>query len=145
MKSFAEKVKDARCELDYSQSQLAEQIGVSLRSVLAYEKGEKTPRQGTMLKLARVLNVSVRFLTDENCDNPLQDIEKDGYIEEARERYGSKGARDVETLLEENKALFAGGELSQDAKDAYFEAIMSAYLECKTTAREKFGRKTKKD
>ena len=91
MKSFAEKVFDARTELGFSQSQLGERVGVSLRSILAYEKGEKTPRPSTVLKLARVLNVSVKFLTDENCENPLEDIEKDGYIEEARERYGAKG------------------------------------------------------
>lgn len=104
MKSFAEKVFDARTELGFSQSQLGERVGVSLRSILAYEKGEKTPRPSTVLKLARVLNVSVKFLTDENCENPLEDIEKDGYIEEARERYGAKGARDLDTLIRENCA-----------------------------------------
>ena len=44
-------------------------------------------------------------------------------------------------LLEANAALFAGGELSQDEKDAFFEAVMKAYLTCKEEAREKFGRK----
>ncbi len=141
MRTFAEKVKDARSELGLSQGQLAEMTGVSLRSILAYEKNEKKPRQGTMLKLAKVLNVSIKFLTADNCLNPLADIEKDGYIEEARERYGAKGAKDIDKLLEENKALFAGGELSQEAKDAYFEAVMRAYLACKNEAKIKFGRK----
>ena len=144
MKSFAEKVFDARTELGFSQSQLGERVGVSLRSILAYEQGEKTPRPSTVLKLARVLNVSVKFLTDENCENPLEDIEKDGYIEEARERYGAKGARDLDTLIRENCALFAGGELSADEKEVFFEALTKAYIASKEEARIKFSPKGKK-
>ena len=144
MKSFAEKVFDARTELGFSQSQLGERVGVSLRSILAYEKGEKTPRPSTVLKLARVLNVSVKFLTDENCENPLEDIEKDGYIEEARERYGAKGARDRDTHIRENCALFAGGELSADEKEVFFEALTKAYIASKEEARIKFSPKGKK-
>ena len=144
MKSFAEKVFDARTELGFSQSQLGERVGVSLRSILAYEKGEKTPRPSTVLKLARVFNVSVKFLTDENCENPLEEIEKDGYIEEARERYGAKGARDLDTLIRENCALFAGGELTADEKEVFFEALTKAYIASKEEARIKFSPKGKK-
>ena len=43
MKPFSEKVRDARNELGLSQTQLGEAAGVSLRTILAYEKGEKTP------------------------------------------------------------------------------------------------------
>ena len=141
MKPFPEKVRDARNELGLSQTQLGEAAGVSLRTILAYEKGEKTPRPATMLKLAKALKVSVKFLSDDECENPVEDIEKDGYIEEARERYGAQGARDVEALLADNAALFAGGELSQEQKDAFFQAVMTAYVTCKEAAKEKFGKK----
>ena len=140
MKPFSEKVKDARSELGISQSQLGSAVGVSLRTILAYEKGEKKPRQSTMLKLAKALQVSVKFLSDDECLNPMEDIEKDGYIEEARERYGAKGARDIEKLLEDNKALFAGGELCQDQKDLFFQAVMTAYVTCREESKKKFGR-----
>lgn len=141
MKPFSEKVRDARNELGLSQTQLGEAAGVSLRTILAYEKGEKTPRPATMLKLAKALRVSVKFLSDDECENPVENIEKDGYIEEARERYGAQGARDVEALLADNAALFAGGELSQEQKDAFFQAVMTAYVTCKEAAKEKFGKK----
>ncbi len=140
MKTFGEKVKDARASLGLSQPKLAELTGVSARSVLAYEKDEKTPRQSTLLKLAKALGVSVKFLTCDECEDPLEDIEKDNYIEQARQRYGAKGAKDAEELLKDNKALFAGGELSQEQKDAFFEAVMKAYITCKEAAREKYGK-----
>ena len=142
MKSFAEKVRDARNEKGLTQAQLGELCVVSGRAVLTYEKGEKMPRQSTMLKLAKALDVSIKFLTDDDCVNPIEDIEKDGYIEIARERYGAKGARDVSELLDENRALFAGGELSEEQKDEFFQALMAAYLTCKEEAKKKFGRKT---
>ena len=139
--TFSEKVKTARLELGLTQTQLAEKVDISLRTVTAYEKGEKSPRAGTMLRLAKALGVSVKFLSDDDCENPLEDIEKDGFIEEARELYGSKGARDVSSLLDENQALFAGGELSEEQKDEFFQAIMAAYLTCKEEAKKKFGKK----
>jgi transcriptional regulator with XRE-family HTH domain len=141
MKTFADKVKDARAELGYSQKQLGETCGVSIRTILSYEKGEKFPRQSTLLKLAKALKVSVKFLSDPECEDPVADIEKDGYIEEARARYGAKGVRDVDALLADNSALFAGGELSQSQKDAFFDAIMKAYITSKEAAKEKFGPK----
>jgi len=141
MKTFSEKVKDARLQLGLSQQQLGEATGVSLRTILSYEKGEKMPRQGTLLKLAKALGVSSKFLIDDLCENPMEDIEKDSYIEDAREKYGSKGAKDVDKLLADNAALFAGGELSQEQKDEFFQAVMVAYVTCKEEAKKKFGRK----
>jgi len=57
--------------------------------------------------------------------------------------YGAKGVRDMNELLADNAALFAGGELSQEQKDAFFEAVMTAYVTSKEEAKKKFGRKHK--
>lgn len=141
MKTFPEKVKEARVSLGISQPQLGKKIGLSVRSVIAYEKGEKKPRPASMLKLAKALGVSVKFLSDDGCEDPMADIEKDDYIAEARERYGAAGAKNMDELLSANTALFAGGELSQEQKDAFFEAVMKAYITCKEEARRKFGKK----
>ena len=58
-----------------------------------------------------------------------------------RRLYGVAGARDVDALLRDNAALFAGGELSQEEKDAFFQAVMTAYVTCKEEASKKFGPK----
>ena len=141
MAAFEEKVKAARVELGMTQQELADATGVSKRAIINYERGEKKPRPTTLLALAKALKVSTKFLSDPECDDPVADIEKDGYIEEARERYGSKGARDVDALLAENAALFAGGKLSQEQKDVFFQAIMTAYVTSKEAAKVKFGHK----
>ena len=48
---------------------------------------------------------------------------------------------EAEELLTRNVALLAGGTLDQEAKDAFFEAIMTAYVTCKNEAKAKFGQK----
>ena len=140
--AFPEKVRDARAELGLSQNELGKAIGVSGRMIYAYEQGEKVPRKGTLLRLARELKVSCRFLTDDECEDPMADIERDGYIAEARDRYGASAAKDVEKLMDEAVALFAGGTISQGQKDAFFNAVMTAYVTCKVEAQKRSIKQT---
>ena len=141
MKTFSEKVREARQLLTLSQEELGRLVGVSARAVVAYETTETKPRASTLRKLAETLKVSVDYLKNDDIDDPLYGIEKQPFVDEARALYGSKAAREIDFLMERNAALFAGGEISQEAKDAYFEAVMQAYLECKNKAREKYSSK----
>lgn len=139
--TFSDKIKRAREVAKLTQLELAQEVGVSQRTIASYESGGARARRSTTEKLARALKVSVKFLSDDNCTNPLEDIEKDEYIDQARAMYGSKGVRDMEELLQDNAALFAGGELSQEQKDAFFQAVMTAYVTCKEEAKKKFSPK----
>ena len=141
MKTFSEKVREARQLLTLSQEELGRLVGVSARAVVAYETTETKPRASTLRKLAETLKVSVDYLKNDDIDDPLYGIEKQPFVDEARALYGSKAAREIDFLMERNAALFAGGEISQEAKDAYFEAVMQAYLECKNKAKEKYSSK----
>lgn len=137
--TFSDKIKIAREAAGLTQTELGEKVGVSKRTIASYESQGASARKSTLEKLARVLKVSVTYLSDDNCTDPLADIGKDDYVQKARALYGVKGARDVDELLQDNAALFAGGELSQDQKDAFFQAVMNAYMTCKSEAREKFS------
>ena len=141
MKTFAVKVQEARLSLGLSMTELANNVGVSARTIQAYEHDEKKPRPAMLVKLAKALKVSVKFLKDDNCEDPVADIEKDNYIEDARKRYGTSGMKDMTELLDGSKALFAGGALSQAQKDAFFQAVMTAYVTCREEAKRKYGRK----
>ncbi len=145
MSIFGEKIKNARKNIEISQEELALRVGVSGRSIQAYELGEKKPRNKTLIKLAEVLGVSERYLSDDNCTDPTTDIEKDPYISEVRNKYGKRDADEVSRLLAGTTALFAGGTLSQEDKDKYFESIMKTYLACKEKAKEKYGKKSGSD
>lgn len=139
--TFSEKVKRTRELLGLNQQGLADLVGVSKRTIATYETVGSIPRPATLRKLADTLQVSTDYLVNDDIDDPLYGIEKKEYVDEARERFGAKAAKEMDFLLERNAALFAGGELSPEAKDAYFEAVMKAYLACKEEAKKTYGRK----
>jgi transcriptional regulator with XRE-family HTH domain len=141
METFATKVKKARETLKFSQQQLADAIGVSKRSVAAYETAGTVPRGNVARRLARALGVSVDYLLNDSIDDKGYGLEREAYITAAREKYGSRAAVELGALLEQNRALFAGGTIDQESKDAFFEALMKAYLASKEAARAAFGQK----
>ena len=141
--TFSDKIKLSRELCNLTQQQLADKVGVSKRTIASYESSGAIARSSTMRKLARALNVSYDYLTNDDITDPKQGIEKIEYIEEARNQFGNRAAKEVDELLERNAALFAGGELSEEAKDAFFTAVTKAYLECKEQAKKTYGRKKK--
>lgn len=141
--TFSDKIKLSRELCNLTQQQLADKVGVSKRTIASYESSGAIARSSTMRKLAKALNVSYDYLTNDDITDPKQGIEKIEYIEEARNQFGNRAAKEVDELLERNAALFAGGELSEDAKDAFFTAVTKAYLECKEQAKKTYGRKKK--
>ena len=137
--TFSDKVKWTRELLGLTQQELADLVGVTKRAVAGWETEGALPRPATLRKLADTLQVSIEYLRIDSIENPLYGIEKKNYVDEARDRYGEVAAKEMEFLLERQRVFFAGGEISQDAKDAFFEAVMKAYLACKEEAKRKAG------
>ncbi|MCD8150316.1 MAG: helix-turn-helix domain-containing protein [Clostridiales bacterium] len=141
MKDFSEKVKYHRAANGMSQKQLAVKAELSERTVVGYENGERFPHAAQLYKLAKALGVSTEYLKDDTIDDPAYGLDRMEYVEEMRKKEGRKESLDLEKMLQQNQALFAGGTVSEEAKDAYFQAVMKAYVECKESARQTFGRK----
>ncbi|MCC8103695.1 MAG: helix-turn-helix domain-containing protein [Clostridiales bacterium] len=145
MTRFSDKIRENRERLELKQEQLAELVGVSRRSVIAYETGAAIPRERTMRKLAEALGVTQYYLTHDDCDDPEAGIAEEPFVQAARDAFGKKGADEMADLLQRNQALFAGGTLSESQKDMFFEAVSKAYFMNKEHARERFGRRKNKE
>ena len=128
MKPFTEKVREHRGQLGLSQQELADKAGIGVRTLTYYECGKRFPQAAQLYKLAKALGVSTEYLKNDEIEDPSFCMDRMDYVEE---------------MLRENQALFAGGTISEEAKDAYFQAVMKAYLECKEAAKETYGRKKK--
>lgn len=144
MASFGEKIRMRREEMQLSQEQLAKLSGLTRRSIVSYETTQKRPYASSLRRIAAALGVTVRYLEHDEIDDPNAGIEEEPFIQEAREAYGKKGADEMAALLSRSEALFAGGTLTEDQKDMFFEAITRAYFLNKERARDKFGKKTPK-
>ena len=125
--TFGEKVKTLRKTKDMSQTQLAQVVGVSLRTVGGWEKEGRYPKQHELYqKLADTLGCDVSYLM----------TEEESFITEATEQYGSRVAKQAQQILEQAAAMFAGGELSDEDKTAFMDEIQMLYLDSKKRAKK---------
>ena len=136
--TFGEKVKEARLALNLSQTELAQMTGISERSLYTYEQLGTLPRKNNIRKLAEALHISVSYLMDNEETDTQSNLDKDLFIAVARDNFGSKGAKEAQEVLGRVNSLFAGGELDDDAKDVFFQAVMAVYMDSKQNAKEKF-------
>lgn len=141
MKTTGEKIREGRANLGITQTELAEKIGVTLRTITKYEKQGVMPRGANLQKLAEVLGVSIAYLSNDEIVDSTYGLDEAPYIESARTIYGKRGASDVEQLLTQTKAMFAGGDVPEEDKELFFQAVTEAYFANKQRASEKFTRK----
>ena len=125
--TFGEKIKNLRKSKHMNQTQLANAIGVSLRTIRGWEIEGRYPKQHDLYqKLADTLGCDVSYLM----------TEEESFITEASEQYGSRGAKQAQQILEQAAAMFAGGELSDEDKTAFMDEIQSLYLDSKRRAKK---------
>ena len=129
--NFSEKLKNARIARGWSQIELAEQSGISRRTIQNYELGTKLPKQReTYAKLAQALNIDEAVLADENID----------FILRAREQYGNNAMKQALDLVADVRALWAGGEMEEDDMDEIMRALQEAYWDAKRANRKYAGK-----
>ena len=141
MKTTGEKIRERRTFLGLTQTELANKIGVTLRTISKYEKQGVMPRGSNLRELAKALGVSEQYLANDGIEDETYGLEEAPYIDSVRASYGAKGANDMQQLLMQTQALFAGGDIPQADKDKFFQAVMQAYVATKEDASERFTNK----
>ena len=125
--TFGEKVKTLRTTKKMSQAQLAQELGVALRTVSGWENQNRYPKKRELYQnLADILGCDISYLMSE----------EESFITEASEQYGSRGAKQAQQILEQAAAMFAGGELSDEDKTALMAEIQMLYLDSKQRAKK---------
>ena len=76
--TFSEKVKYCRESLEYSQRELAHELGLSARTISSYESG-RMPHKDNLYELAQVLCVPTEFLTDDSVSDLPEDFYDERY------------------------------------------------------------------
>ena len=119
---FAEKIRILRTQQGKTQQAVADGIRVSLRTYVSYEQEGRYPRNREIYtRLADYFGVEKNYLMAED----------EAFVTQASEQSGSRGKRQAEALVAELTGLFAGGELSENDRDAVMIALQKAYFDCK--------------
>ena len=90
--AFGEKIKSLRKSKGMNQTQLANALGVSPRTIRGWEAEGRYPKQHELYqKLADTLECDISYLMTEG----------EAFITEAAEQYGSRGAKQAQQILEQ--------------------------------------------
>lgn len=133
---FGEKLRKYRQEKGMTQSELAKQAGINVNTISNYESGKTYPQNREVYSiLAQILGVNPDHLHNENDD----------FLSDASAKYGSRGARQAQELIDELTGLFAGGELAEEDMDAMARAVQEAYWDAKEKNRKYTPKKYRKE
>ena len=131
--NFAEKLRQLRSQKGMSQEAVATAIGVTRRTYISYERDGRYPKtRARYAKLAEVLGVDTNYLFTENEE----------FLSRAEAQYGKRGMQQATALVSELSGLFAGGQLSEEDRDAVMQSLQEAYWLAKKENR-KYGKKAK--
>lgn len=133
---FADRLKEKRLEANLTQAELAKITGITSRTIQHYELGSHPPRNVEIVtKLANALNTTVDYLLGKTGS----------YVVAAAEKEGPKAARELDEMVNEIAAQFAGGELSEEAMDGVMAALNRAYWLAKENNKKYTPKKYRKD
>ena len=124
---FGDKLKAQRGQRGLTQDEFAEAIGVSRRTLCYYEQGKTYPKNRAIYKkIADFFELDVNYFLTEDEE----------FLAEAAKKYGRRGRSQAEAVLAQASALFAGGELSDDDKEAFVREIQALYFDSKERAKK---------
>ncbi len=133
---LSEKLFELRTKKGYSQKDVAEAAGITRRTYIGYEAEGKHPKsRETYVSLAYVLGCDVEYLLDDNAE----------FVIKAADQYGRRGKDQAEQLVRQLSGLFAGGELSEEDKDAVMISLQKAYFVSKEINKKYTPKKYRKD
>ena len=134
---FGEKVKQLRKEKKLTQTELAEAIGVTLRTVQNYETKNLFPKnQDVVNKLCRVLETSPDYLISDD----------ESFVNETHESVETSDTLSAEEIIKQANVFFFGGTIPEEDRDNVMQAIQEAYWRSKQKNNEKYtSKKYRKD
>lgn len=128
--TFGEKLKKLRDSHKLTQTQMAEILGVSLRTYQYYEAGRMYPKDATVYQ-----RIAARF--NVTADNLLGN--QDLFIIEAQSKYGARGRDQASQIIEATEALYAGGTLSEEDEQAFYRQMTRIFDKVKQRNAQRYA------
>ena len=133
-RKFAEKLIQLRTEAKLSRAELAEKLGISARSIINYENGERIPFGDVCGKMAQVFGIT----TDEllGVENPDLEMTKAQAMAAMKAINGLKGERRLQFHFDAIQSALAGGELDEYQMQEYALEMTKAAMFAQQRLRE---------
>ena len=132
--TIGDKVRFLRKSRNMTLAALPRASGLSDRAIRYIENNERTPGVDAVRKLAAALDVSTDYFMEE--DIFMQELHKEEVLAQARDKYGSRGMAQARKVYESARALYAGGRLNEEERDAFRDLMMEMFFDSKEEAKK---------
>lgn len=133
---LGKKLKQYRVAKEMSQKDFAAFLGMPFRTYQNYESGARYPKSLDIInQIAVALGITAEDLLGS----------AGGYIVEAGEKGNSRDQKRMEQMVTQLSAMFAGGEIDQESKDAAMAALNAVYWKHKEENRQRYTTKKNKE
>ena len=134
-KELGRRLKEYRKKTGMTQEEFARFVSVPYRTYQNYECGFRYPRNMAVVnRIARALNTTTECLLGEAGE----------YIVEAGEKGNISDQRRLAQMVTQMTAMFAGGELDEESRDAAMRALNDAYWKHKAHNKKLYTTKAAK-
>lgn len=125
---FGEKLKVLRQEKGWIQQELADAVGLSVRTIKNYELGDSYPKKREVYKkFADIFSVELNYLLTED----------EGFIYKGKTEKGYKEYILMQEVLKLSNDIFRSEDLKDDEKDYMMKRILEIYWDSKSEARKR--------
>ena len=115
---FCDRLLQLRRARKLTQKDVAAACGITRQTYSGYESGERYPKKKEMYQvLADFFEVDVAYLY----------TDREMFLDAAHEQYGSRGMAQARELVSQLAGMFAGGELSDQDREAVMRSLEKAY------------------
>ena len=115
---FCDRLLQLRRARKLTQKDVAAACGITRQTYSGYESGERYPKKKEMYQvLADFFEVDVAYLY----------TDREMFLDAAHEQYGSRGMAQAQELVSQLAGMFAGGELSDQDREAVMRSLEKAY------------------
>lgn len=115
---FCDRLLQLRRARKLTQKDVAAACGITRQTYSGYESGKRYPKKKEMYQvLADFFEVDVAYLY----------TDREMFLDAAHEQYGSRGMAQAQELVSQLAGMFAGGELSDQDREAVMRSLEKAY------------------
>ena len=140
--TIGEKLKALRLSRKMTLTDLSRACGLSDRAIRYIENDERRPGVDVVKKLAAALDVGTGYFM--NDDFFQEEVHKEEVFARAKEQYGSRGMAQARAVYESAKALYAGGRLNEDEREAFRDLMLEMFFDSKEEAQKYTPKKYRK-
>ncbi|HUM60279.1 MAG TPA: helix-turn-helix transcriptional regulator [Clostridia bacterium] len=132
--TIGDKVKALRLSKKMTLTALSRASGLSDRAIRYIENNERQPSIDAIKKLSAALEVGTDYFMDDDLFQ--QELHKEDVLAQAKEKYGSRGMAQATRIYEDAQAIYAGGRLNEEERDAFRDMMMEIFFDSKEEAKK---------